>query len=114
MSVDVSKMTYSDFCEYADGEGYDRLVCVIAYDDFCVYKDKHTGRHYYLESGENDASDFFELEIIAWLRYDESNDLNSEVDGGCMSKLFPSCICCGEYKYPDGGKQYLWFRKKNE
>ncbi len=106
---DPSEMDYSEFCEYLDGEGYDRFEVILTYDDFTVYRETSTGRYFYLEGGENDASDFFELELSATLRYDELHDLQVK-DGTILSTLF-SCDVCGE-RVLDDRIEYLWFAKK--
>lgn len=104
---DISKMTYSEFCEYYDGEGYDRFEHILACDEFGVYKDKETEKYYYLEGGENDASDFFEVKLIAGLTY----SIEDESDA-TMANLF-DCCCCGEYA-SDENIQYLWFDRVNK
>lgn len=104
-----SEMSYSEFCEYLDGEGYDHFEVILAYDDFSVYRETSTGRYFYLEGGENDASDFFELELVATLRYDELHDLRIK-DDTILSALF-SCDVCGE-RALDDHIEYLWFAKK--
>ena len=104
-----SEMSYSEFCEYLNGEGYDRFDEILTYDDFSVYRETSTGRYFYLEGGENDASDFFELELAAALRYDGLHDLQVK-DGTILSTLF-SCDVCGERVLEDR-IEYLWFAKK--
>ena len=110
MIKDISKMSYSEFCEAVNL--MDNLVPVLIYSDFIVYTDTITGRYFYLECGENDASDFFELELVARLVYDINHDLsiNHNEAGSTLSALF-ECDCCGEVVC-DQAIYYLWFKRK--
>lgn len=112
MGKDISKMNYSEFCEFLSGDTDDRFVITLDYEDFAVYEDAETGKFYYLELGENDASDFFEAEIIAKLVYSCKHDLKVpfEKAGEIMSRLFDA-DCCGE-RVMDDRIEYLWFSKK--
>ena len=109
---EIKDMTYSEFCEYIDGDGYDRFEHILGYDDFSVYKDAADDKYYYLEEGENDASDFFEVELIAQLTYSGEHDLKlpSQHAGERMSVMF-DCDCCGE-QVRDDDIVYLWFKRK--
>lgn len=112
----IADMTYSEFCDYIDNtlEGDDRMDVVLGYDDFTIYEDLYHGGYYYLEGGENDASDFFEVELVARLTYSAEHDLilpkhkNEEI----MHTLF-DCDVCGENVLGDR-IEYLWFKKKIE
>lgn len=104
-----SEMSYSEFCEYLDGEGYDRFEDILSCDEFTVYREISTGRYFFLEGGENDASDLYELELVATLRYDALHDLQIK-DDAVLSKLF-ICDICGE-RVLDDHIESLWFVKK--
>lgn len=110
MIKDYSKMTYSEFCEAASS--IETLVALLIYEDFCVYTDTISGRTFYLEQGENDASDFFELELVAKLTYDINHDLiiNHDNAGDVLCQLF-DCDCCGEVVV-DKAIHYMWFKRK--
>ena len=108
MDNNIKEMSYSDFCEYLDGDGYDRFESILAYDEFCVYKDKETNKYYYLEGGENDACDFFEVIVVARLIYDINHDINQD-NIESLFNLF-ECCCCGEY-VTDDKIEYLWFEE---
>ena len=106
---DIAEMNYSEFCEYLNGEGYDRFEPVLSYDEFAVYLDRETGRYYYLEGGENDADEFYEVELVATLFYNVNNDIRLE-RGETLDYLFDCCVC-GEY-ITDDNIQYRWFKRK--
>ncbi len=109
--IDIAQMTYSEFCEYLDGDGYDRFEAILSYDTFAVYWDTDTERYYYLEGGENDASDFYEVELAATLRYDADHDIKLP-KGEDLHHLF-DCCACGEEICNDR-INYLWFKKKDK
>lgn len=114
MEKDISKMEYSEFTLLLSEDVNDRFQLILDYDEFNIYMDTATGRYFYLESGENDASDFFEVERIACLTYDIMHDLQIPPDeaGIRMSELF-ECDMCGEM-INDNNIQYLWFKKKEK
>lgn len=102
-------MNYSDFTLMLDNT-VGRFYNVLEYDDFSIYKDTYTKKYYYLEGGENDASDLYEVIPVAQLSYDINHDLLIK-DGASLSALF-DCDCCGE-EVTDKGITYWWFKKKN-
>ena len=104
---EIWQMDYSEFSEFVEGQGFDRFEQVLAYEDFSVYKDKESGKYYYLEESENDASDFFQVELIARLEYSIVHDINENADTEHLIHLF-DCCCCGEY-VSDNAIEYLWF-----
>lgn len=106
---DVSKMSYSEFCETLADDTFDRFKTVLSEDSFFVFKDEHTGRYYYLEGGSNDASDFFEVYPVSFLTYNVTHDIKIK-DGEKLAFLF-DCICCGE-EVSDETIKYWWFDKK--
>ena len=108
MDKDDSKYSYAEFCNAIDED--ENLDLILDYEDFCVWRDTLTGRYFYIETGENDASEFCELKLIAKLTYDVNNDLIIEHSecGEVMSKLF-KCDCCGEH-VADDFIEYLWFK----
>lgn len=108
---DLTEMNFSEFCEYIDGEGCDTVEQVLYYENmFEIYREKETGRYFYLESAEDDASDFFEVSLAAQLLYDDDHDLLVK-DGAELSKMF-DCVVCGE-RACDNHIEYLWFAKKD-
>ncbi len=106
---EIAKMNFSEFCEYVNGEGYERFDPILSYDEFTVYSDLETGRYYYLEGGENDADEFFEVELAASLYYDVNHDIKLK-RGETLDYLFDCCVC-GE-NITDDNIQYLWFKCK--
>ncbi len=105
---DIAKMNFSEFCEYLDGEGYNRFDPVLSYDEFTVYLDIETGKYYFLEGGEGDADEFFEVELAAVLLYDENHDIKLK-KGETLQHLF-NCCACGE-EVTDEGIKYMWFSR---
>ncbi len=112
MTKDISKMDYSEFCQFL-AENDERFNIVLRYDDFTVYYDKQDNKFYYLEGGEDDASDFFEVEKICYLVYSAKNDLQipHEKAGEVLHSLFESDIC-GEAVFEDY-IEYMWFKRVN-
>lgn len=105
---DIANMSYSEFTQLLADDAEDRFKIILDYEDFDVYLDKVTLRYFYLEKSENDASDFFELELIATLNYSVVNDLKIK-DGAVLSTFF-DCDVCGE-NVEDKGITYLWFKR---
>lgn len=108
---DITEMTYSEFTLLLS-EDIDEFQLILDYEYFQVYGEVSTGRYFYLETGHNDASDFFEVECVACLLYDANHNLKipPEDAGITMSNLF-DCDMCGEMV--DGNNiQYLWFKEK--
>ena len=105
-------MTYTKLCRLLDEDTDDRFSLILGYDDFQVWLDTKTKRYYYLEGGINDASDCFEVEIIARLKYDVKHDLQIDhaTAGQILHELF-LCDCCGEYVH-DKSIEYLWFAER--
>lgn len=101
-----NKNRYSEFCLLLSMDDGDRFQLVLAYDDFEVWKDNRTGRMYYLEVGENDAGEFFEVRQIAELHYNAAKTA-LKVDVPKLYAMF-DCICCGEDFHSE---TYLWFKK---
>ena len=101
---------YSNFCRYYDDHD-DEFEVILDYDDFQVIKHIETDSYFYLEKSENDADEFYELELCAVLRYDICHDLLLDPDdaGVTMSCLF-ECDCCGE-RITDDFIEYLWFKQ---
>ncbi len=109
---DIAEMTYSEFTLLLSEDIDDRFQLILDYDDFQIYGEISTGRYFYLECGDNDASDFFEVECVACLIYDVNHNLKISHDtaGIVLSELF-DCDMCGEMV--DGNNiQYLWFKTK--
>ncbi len=111
LEKDIAQMDYSEFCEYLNGEGFDRFEVLLEYDDFTVYQDKKTSRFYYLEGGENDADEFFEVELAAVLVYDINHDI--KLGQNETLELFFDCCVCGEQIFDDCIK-YFWFQEKTK
>ena len=108
----IGEMTYSEFCLLLSEDIDDRFWVVLDYEDFKVFEDMEYGGYYYLEGGENDASDFFEVEKIACLEYSAEHDLMlpSHKVGSILSTLFDADVC-GE-QVLDDSIEYLWFKRK--
>lgn len=104
---DISDMNYSEFCLFVDGIENDYVESVICTDDYIIYHDTKNNRYYYLEAGENDASEFYELDLVATLECHLRFDTN-EID---YENLFESD--CGGFIYVDNNHiRYYWFKKK--
>lgn len=110
----ATRTSYSEFCQKLSEDICERYKLILGYDDFAVYQDRNTLKYYYLEGGENDASDFYEVELIATLSYSVINDLKIKgADAGIiMAQLF-DCDVCGEH-ISDKQIEYLWFKEKRE
>ena len=109
---DLAKMNYSEFSEYFD-EHDDDFEIVLDYDNFIVYEESETCRYFFYETGENDASEFYELELIATMGYNPENEPNTED----LLSLIPEADCCGEPLLPstgDGWITYYWFKRKEK
>lgn len=109
---DIAEMTYSEFTLLLSADVDDRFELILDYDDFQIFEDKQTGRYFYLECGENDASEFFEVECVARLIYSTIHDIdipNGKSTGFYMRDLF-DCDVCGEW-VNDDNIQYLWFKR---
>ena len=106
-----NQMTYTDICRLLSEDIDDRFALILGYDDFQVWLDSKTNKYYYLEGGMNDASECYEVKIIAQLKYDVKHDLQIDhmTAGQILHELF-LCDCCGEY-VSDGKIEYLWFAK---
>ena len=91
----------------------DRFTLILEYDDFQVWLDTETKKFYYLEGGINDASECYEVKIIAQLKYDVKHDLQIDhaTAGQLLHELF-RCDCCGEHVHAEG-IEYLWFERCN-
>lgn len=106
---DFSGMPYSEFSKYLYNKS-DRFQLILDYEyNFFVYLDKKTGKYYYLESSENDASDFFEVYPVAVLNYTIIHDIKVK-DGKELSRLFDNFVC-GE-EVTDDKIRYWWFERK--
>ena len=96
---------YSKFMEeYNDSLDFETIL---EYDNFKVVYDRKEHRYFYFECGENDASDFYEVNLLA--RLSPSNDMLS--DGKDLHDLFP-CDVCGEKIDDKGVATYFWFTVK--
>ena len=104
---EIWQMTQKEFSVYVKGQWFDRFEQVLDYEDFSVYKDKESGKYYYLEESENGAGKFFQVELIARLEYSKVHDINENADTEHLIHLF-DCCCCGEY-VSDNAIEYLWF-----
>ena len=102
-------MNYVQMCQLLSDDIENRFELILGYDDFQVWLDTETNKYYYLEGGFNDASDCYEVKIIARLKYDVQHDLQIDhvTAGQILHELF-MCDCCGEYVHDDG-IEYLWF-----
>lgn len=109
--MDKEFSNYSEFVSALNNDTEDRFQVIIDYDDFQIIGEAGTGRYFYIECGENDASDFFEVKCIASLYYDINHDLKIDhADAGMyLSELF-DCDMCGESVFDDH-IEYLWFKR---
>lgn len=102
-------MTYTQMCKLLSDDIDNRFELILGYDDFQVWLYTVTKKYYYLECGINNASECYEVKIIAPLQYDIKHDLQIDhiTSGQILHELF-LCDCCGEYVH-DEGIEYLWF-----
>ena len=107
-------MNYSDMTLLISHDIQGRFELILDYDDFEIYYDNVEHIYFYLECGENDASDCFEVELVASLIYDVNHDLQIPADkaGEILHTLF-DCDVCGEH-VTDDDIQYLWFKSVEE
>ena len=75
---DYKNMSYSDFCELISDDIDENLELLLdcSSDGFLIYHDKKENRYFYLEYAEGDASEFFELDLVATLEHDLRFDSN--------------------------------------
>lgn len=107
---DIKELTYSEFTQLVDEDTEGRFQLILNYNDFQVYKETSTGRYFYIECGENDASDFEEVKLVACLTYDINNDLAfTHENAEFMLHTLFDCNICGETINDDAIK-YLWFK----
>ena len=106
-------MNYTELCRLLSEDVVDRFTLILEYDDFQVWLDTETKKFYYLEGGINDASECYEVKIIAQLKYDVKHDLQIDhaTAGQLLHELF-RCDCCGEHVHAEG-IEYLWFERCN-
>ena len=106
-----NNMTYTKLCRMLDEDVDDRFALILGYNDFQVWLDTKTNKYYYLEGGMNDASECYEVKIIAQLKYDVAHDLKIEhMTAGQILHEFFACDCCGEH-VADDAIEYLWFER---
>lgn len=106
----IKNMSYADFINWSDNS--ENSVLILSYDAFQVLMDHSDGKYYYVECSENDASEFYEVELIGKLVYPFGVETNN--DALIESHyIFPDCVVCGEiYIFPDNDTiEYLYFRK---
>lgn len=105
-------MNFQELCELLSNDTRNRFELILSYDDFAIWKDSTNEKYYYLEGGINDASECYEVVVVARLQYDVLHDLQIEHKGAgeLLHQLFV-CDCCGEHIY-DIGIEYLWFERK--
>ena len=108
----MSFSTYQGLIEAINNDIDGLFELVLDYSDFQVFRDTASGRYYYVECGENDADEFFEVECVATLYYDITHDLQIDLAeaGSILSQLF-DCDICGEAVLEDHF-EYLWFKRK--
>lgn len=100
--------SYSDLLFDIDNEDY--FSYLLSYENsFSVVRDKRDGSCIYFEEAENDASEFFEVRLMAELVLAPDVD----VDEATLYGLF-DCICCGEQVDADGNCHFLWFKRAKD
>lgn len=87
MKTNIATLGYSGFCTLLSEDTEDRFRVILDYDNFQVWEDTETHEYYYLERDENDASDFFEVVLIAVLTYSSIHDINEKTVNGCLNYL---------------------------
>ena len=63
----MGNVNYTEFCQLLSEDIIDRFALILGYDNFQVWLDQSTNKYYYLEGGINDASECYEVKIIAQL-----------------------------------------------
>lgn len=102
--LDISKMSYSDFCLWITENDAD-VEYILDYDDWSVIKIEN--RFYFYEHEiEGSSNDFYEVLPIATLRYTIINDIRTDKP---LDYLF-NCDFCGE-QVTDDEIIYWWFKQ---
>ena len=117
---DLGSMNYSEFCLYLNGPDGDGLRLAATQDnsigddlpeEYQIYEEIKTGRFFFLEGGENDASDFYELKVISTLGYINEKPLGMSFKEAnkTFMKFFKAKVCTIR---TDGAYTYAtWFIK---
>lgn len=112
MLENIDKMGYSEFCVAISEDTSNRFRVVLEFEDFQIWSVDGV-RYFYLETDENDASDFYELELVASLNYDISHLWNDSAENCKMlADLFDNDYC-GEV-VSDDEIRFLWFKRKQK
>ena len=106
--LDYTKMTFTEFNNAIDEDLENRLHLTIDAEDWQIWKDTKSGKFFYIESGTNDASDFYEVRPIARLEYDVLNDIQCKPE--TLFDLFKDYDFCGE-QVTENKIIYWWFKE---
>lgn len=102
--LDISKMSYSDFCLWITENDAD-VEYILDYKDWSVVKIE--GRFYFYEHEiEGSSDDFCEVLPIAVLHYSVNNDVHFDIPPDCLF----DCDFCGE-QVTDDEIIYWWFKQ---
>lgn len=106
----IKNMTYSEFIDWTNENPDSELI--LSYQEFQVWKDDSDGKYYYVECSINDASKFYELQLIGKLIYPFNVEINNDAIIESHN-IFPDCDVSGEiYIFPDNDTiEYLYFKK---
>ncbi len=107
---DIAEMNYSEFCEYLEGEGYDSFEQIYGEEAFSIYLHKQTHRYFYLEGGINDASEFYELILLAHMNYQVNCDMSNAdkmINYTCQPDFYIKRRVHNYY-------EHYWFNKKKQ
>ena len=101
---DYSKMSFTEFNFAIDED--DNLSLVIDSDDWQIWRDIESNRYFYIETGINDASDFYEVVPLAKLDYSIIYDI--QCDKETLINMFDSYDFSGE-EVTNDKITYWWF-----
>lgn len=113
-AVEFDKMTFEEFNNLIDNDTEHKLHLVLDDCDWQIWKatvankESCVSRFFFIETGENDASDFYEVVPIAKLEYSIVNDVQCEDQ--VFFDMFDDYDFCGQ-EINDDNAAIWWFKK---
>ena len=106
-----SEMSYAEFCTAIDEDDNLSLLFENKDEEWQVWRDNKSNKFFYIESGINDASDFYEIVPVARLYYDDVDCVSESHDIDTLIDMF-DCDLCGEETL--GDSLMIWWFKRLE